>query len=261
MRYILFILFFLLTSEVVLGQNSIPIREAHKVRYDLDSPQEPLALDESKIEDYKNDPDFNYEPQIQEENWWSKTLDWLSDVWNGFWRWAGRVWRNFWELLLGDADGSAMWSFVINILPWIILATLLAFIVWLFYKLNPGAKLLHRRESAGVFFSEEEEIIKSRNIKKLIEKAIQDQNYRLAVRYHYLFVLQQLTERDYIDYAFDKTNSDYFSEIQSPEIHLAFRKATILYDYIWYGNFTVTQEDFSKALNTFTQLEHKLEKR
>ncbi|HBY68162.1 MAG TPA: DUF4129 domain-containing protein, partial [Flavobacteriaceae bacterium] len=85
-----------------------------------------------------------------------------------------------------------------------------------------------------------EEIIRSKNIRELIEKALQNKEYRLAVRYYYLLILKKLTDAELIDYEFDKTNTDYIAEITSDTVILPFKKATNLYDYIWYGNFTVT---------------------
>ena len=125
----------------------------------------------------------------------------------------------------------------------------------MFFKLNPGARLLKSKEEPANFFTEEEEIIKTKDIKKLIDKALRNQNYRLAVRYYYLLILKRLTEAELIDYEFDKTNSDYISEITSETINTGFKKATNLYDYIWYGNFTVTETDFNKAQQTFKHLE------
>ena len=267
LRYLLCILVLLIASETALGQDTsdaittikpedtTATAEPQVVQYDIDSDVSPLLLDDATLEDFKNDPDFNYNPPEEADNWWTQFLDWISDVWTSFWRWVGRIWQSFWELILGDAQGSTLWSFVINVLPWIILAVLIAFVIWLFYKLNPGAKLLKSKTKPSVFFSEEEEIIRSRDIKKLIENALKQNNFRLAVRYYYLLILKQLTDAELITYEFDKTNSDYFAEIASENINTQFRKATNLYDYIWYGNFTVTQDDFRKAQQTFHQLE------
>lgn len=241
-------IWFLAVSFFLAGASSAqdtPVRSQTKeIQYDTDSQREPLSVDREIITDYKNNDDFNYViPEIQ-ETWWTQFKQWLSNLWNSFWRW-----------LLGDTGGSGFWNFVINTLPYLILAILVGFIIWLFFKLNPGARLMKSKEQPTIFFTEEEEIIKTKDIKKLIDKALKTKNYRLAVRYYYLLILKRLTEAEVIEYEFDKTNSDYFAEITPETINKGFRKATNLYDYIWYGNFAVTEADFKKAQVTFNQLD------
>ena len=248
----------LISAEISSAQDSLYKVDVQELQYDTNSVRTPVTLDKETVENYKNDPDFNYEPPEESDNWWTDFKSWISDVWNGFWNWVGNLWNSFWQWLLGDTQNTPFWSIVIQVLPYLILAILIAFVVWLFFKLNPGARLLYSKEKPGVFFSEEEEIIKTRDIKKLIDRALRNKNYRLAVRYYYLFILKKLTDAALIEYEFDKTNSDYFAEITSEKLNTGFRKATNLYDYIWYGNFTVTESDFNKAQSTFQQLEQNI---
>ncbi|MBL4664025.1 MAG: DUF4129 domain-containing protein, partial [Flavobacteriaceae bacterium] len=155
---------------------------------------------------------------------------------------------------------SGFWTFFLQIFPYLIIIALIAFIIWLFYKLNPGARLLKSKETPSIFFTEEEEIIKTKNIKELVTQALEQQDYRLAVRYYYLLILKKLSEGEVIEYMFDKTNNDYIAEISSAEINIQFQKVTSLYDYIWYGNFEVTKSDYAVAQETFNHLEHQIPK-
>lgn len=260
MYKILFILLVVIAPEFSSAQNSIPLVEKKIVQYDSSSEKTPLSLNKEAIENYKNNPDFNYQPPEETDNWWRQFTNWIGDLITRFFRWLGNVWHSFWEWILPGSQGSVLWSFVIHVLPYIILAVFVGFIVWLFFKLNPGAKLMKSKAKPDVFFTEEEEIIKTRDIQKLIDKAVRKQNYRLAVRYYYLLILKRLTDTELIEYEFDKTNSDYFAEITSEKLNLGFRKATTIYDYIWYGNFTVTETDFNKAQSIFTNLERSIPK-
>ena len=241
-------------------QDSLPSAEGNIVQYDVDSEKIPVSLNKDTLENYKNNPDFNYHPPEETDNWWKQFTTWLGDLTTKLSRWLGNVWSSFWEWLLPNSQGSSLWSFVIHVLPYIILFVFVAFIIWLFYKLNPGAKLMKSKDKPDVFFTEEEEIIKTRDIQKLIDKALLKQNYRLAVRYYYLLILKRLTDAELIEYEFDKTNSDYFTEITSETLNSAFRKATNIYDYIWYGNFTVIEADFNKAQTIFNSLERSIPK-
>lgn len=238
----LIILICLFFSEGI-AQDSLSTSIDPIVVYDTNTDVEPLDLNENTIEDLKNDDDFNYVELEESETIFERFMSWLGSLWNRFWRW-----------ILGDVEATGFLAFLIKLLPYLIITGIVIFVIWLFYKLNPGARFLKSKEKPEVFFSEEEEIIKSRNIQELIQKALEDKNYRLAVRYYYLLVLKKLTHAEIIAYEFDKTNSEYVNEISSEEISGQFSKVTTLYDYIWYGSFTVTESDFSKAQKSFNTL-------
>ncbi len=249
-KVLLFIIFVFCVSEGIRSQEATEPISQETVQYDEDGAITPLKLDTETLDKYKDDPDFDYTELNEEDGWWSKFTNWIS-----------RMWYRFWEWLLGDLNSvGGFVSFLLTIAPYLILGTLIVFIVWLFYKMNPGARMLKSKEQPGVFFTEEEEIIRTGDIQKLIDKALLDEDYRLAVRYYYLLILKRLTEAEIIDYEFDKTNSEYTNEINSEKLNLGFRKVTNLYDYIWYGSFEVTPTDFRKAQNTFVQLEHNIPK-
>ncbi|PKA83846.1 uncharacterized protein DUF4129 [Ulvibacter sp. MAR_2010_11] len=219
-----------------------------KVQYDTDSEVTPMDFNRETLENFKNDEAFDYtEIKPDEDNWWAQFKRWLRELWYKFWDW-----------LLPDYANSPFWFAVIKALPYLIIAGIIFFVVWLFYRLNPGAKILKSQAAPDVFFTEEEEIIRTKDIKNLIQKALENHDYRLAVRYYYLLILKKLSNAELIEYEFDKTNSDYIAEILSEDINFQFRKATLLYDYIWYGNFTVTETDYQKAAQTFTKLEHQI---
>ncbi|MBT8261218.1 MAG: DUF4129 domain-containing protein [Bacteroidia bacterium] len=213
------------------------------VVYDEDRNVEPLDLDENTIDELKKDDDFNYEEIEAADTIWEKLLRWMGEMWDSFWRW-----------LLGDYEAIGFLAFIIKLLPYLIIAGIVFFVIWLFYKLNPGARFLKSKEKPEVFFTEEEEIIRSKNIQELIQKALEDKNFRLAIRYYYLLVLRKLTNAEIITYEFDKTNSEYVSEISSEAISGQFSKVTTLYDYIWYGSFDVTETDFGIAQKSFNTL-------
>jgi hypothetical protein len=259
-RYILIFLLVFLSAECSSAQDTIPLAEEKVVQYDTNSQQTPLSLNQDTVAGYKENPTFNYKPPKESDNWWKQFTSWIGNLISQFINWFSNVWRSFWEWMLPNGQRSTLWSFVIHVLPYTILAVFVGFIVWLFFKLNPGAKLMKSKARPDVFFTEEEEIIKTRDIQKLIDKALLKQNYRLAVRYYYLLILKRLTDAELIDYEFDKTNSDYLVEVTSEKLNLDFRKATNIYDYIWYGNFTVTETDFNKAQSIFTNLERSIPK-
>lgn len=223
------------------------IHTSKEIIYDTSKNMEVPELNKKTLESFKNDSAFDYSEQIAKENWWTTFKNWLWELWLKVWKW-----------LVGDYEANGIVAFLVHTLPYIIIGAILSFIVWLFFKLNPGATLFGSQKKPEIYFSEEEEIIRSKDISELMEKALGAKDYRLAIRYYYLLILQKLTQSEIISYASDKTNSQYISEINSESIKLGFQKATNLYDHVWYGNFEVTESDFSKAQPTFTSLKNKI---
>lgn len=226
-----------------------------EIKYDQTEDLKTPLFNKETLQDFKEDRAFDYSEKHEEENWWQKFKSWLWELWLKFWHW-----------LVGDYQANGFVAFLVHVLPYLIIAGIVIFIGWLFYKLNPGATLFGSKEKPELFFSEEEEIIRSKDISELMEKALAARDYRLAVRYYYLLILQKLTEAELISYESDKTNSEYISEIgriAMPRISTlksGFQKATNLYDHVWYGNFEVTEADFSKAQPTFTSLINQISK-
>jgi len=245
--FLIFCLFLFITE--VSSQDSSMVKKENTIKYDEESKQNPVIFNKEEIDNLKQDDTLNYNQEAKEDTWFDAVKKWLSELWHRFWDW-----------LIGDYQATGFLASIIKLIPYIIIAGILAFVVWLFFRLNPGASFLKSAESPSVFFTEEEEIIKSKDIQKLIKKALDEQNYRLAVRYYYLLILKNLVEKNIIRYEFDKTNTDYIKEIKQEAIHINFKKATLIYDYIWYGNFEVTHIDFKKAQHTFINLEHQIMK-
>jgi len=104
-----------------------------------------------------------------------------------------------------------------------------------------------------VNLSEEEQLIKNEDLQMLIQKAIEQKNYRLAVRYYYLQLLQRLSDKQLIDWQQQKTNEDYISEIELNPLKEKFKWSTYLYDFIWYGNFDIDQAEFSRVEAAFSE--------
>ncbi len=101
--------------------------------------------------------------------------------------------------------------------------------------------------------SREEDLdeIGNNNFEILIQKAKSGQDYRKAVRYYYLWVLQKLTDRNLIKWDKDKTDYDYLLELKDHSVKEDFSTNTYIYDYTWYGNFELNSKEFELAESIF----------
>jgi hypothetical protein len=82
------------------------------------------------------------------------------------------------------------------------------------------------------------------NYQKEIERAVAQGNYRLAVRLMYLRLLKIMSERNIIRYTQDKTNFDYLLQLHPTPYYKDFFRITRHYEYSWYGQFDVSEDNY-----------------
>lgn len=235
----------LIGLSLFAGEARKPVTgEQQKITYDTTPAPVPLNFSEEKIRSYRQQTDFNYSEREEQETWWTM-----------FKRYIILQWQKFLSWIVGDTEISGFLLFLLKMIPYLLLLTFLGFMVWVFKKLNPARSLLSTSHESRVNVNEEEKIVRSQNIRALIEEAVMKEEYRLAIRYHYLFLLQHLNRNRFINYEFSKTDEDYLEEIQEEEIKSFFKKLSRIYDFIWYGNFGVSREDYLKISKQFREME------
>lgn len=127
----------------------------------------------------------------------------------------------------------------------IVLATLA--IVAILYKSDFSYFALskYRQKKEDDLVSLDDQNIDENDFARLLAKAIQEKNYRLATRYHYLSLIKRLSDRNYIEYHKDKTNSEYQFELKEDVMRTGFSYLSYIYSYVWYGEFPVDELKFA----------------
>ena len=235
------LLYFLMSFSLVCFAQEAILSSEKELVYDTEQ-LDGTALDKETIDDFKNDPDYNYQEIEPEDNWLSSIRRKLSEIWNSFIRW-----------LTGGEEAVGIFATLLGMLPYILLALLLGLLIWVFLKID-NARAVIQPNLKGVYIGDDEEILKNEDIQSLIDAALKDKNYRLAVRYYYLLTLQKLSGKELIDWQVQKTNHEYIYEIKNNELRAQFGKLTDVYDYIWYGNFEVDEPAFAKAQLAFNKI-------
>jgi hypothetical protein len=82
------------------------------------------------------------------------------------------------------------------------------------------------------------------DLEENIQKAIAAKQHRQAVRYLYLKTLRRLSEKGLIRLHAQATNYDYVNQLNQHSRAEEFRFLTRIYDYVWYGEFGLTDEQF-----------------
>lgn len=149
-------------------------------------------------------------------------------------------------------------SFGFRSFNWLFILILILAVGYLAYTLlNDGSSKLFSKRNHKKLSTHSEitaENIEYTDIKILIAKAENTDDYRLAIRYYYLLVLKQLSLKNFIKYEDDKTNADYMNAIASQKFSKSFAYTSYLYSYTWYGEFTLDQEEYHLAKDRFVQL-------
>ncbi|MDR5589984.1 DUF4129 domain-containing protein [Christiangramia sp. SM2212] len=244
-KFLFFLIF--LSFSFLHSQEADSLEVQKEMQYDENSELLPLELDDSQIEDYRNQKDFNYIETVENDSWWTRFKKWLNAKYNQFINW-----------LFGDYEANSILAAFIAVLPYLLILAIIALVVWLFSKLNPGGKILREQKTSEVFLSEEEDLVKNEDLLSLMKEAIQNGNFRLAVRYYYLLQLRKLDDLEIIQYEYQKTNRDYLMEIRDQKIKDQFSNISKLYEFIWYGSFQVSETDYRLAEKGFVQMEDSL---
>jgi hypothetical protein len=121
---------------------------------------------------------------------------------------------------------------------------------WIFKKNPDSGQILQR----GIV-----EDISDIDFKDLIEKAVKNKDFRLAVRYYYLWLLKGLDRVSLIHYDVEKTNMDYQTELSDSSFSEDFKRASYYYSYIWYGEFLIGKEEFIKTSAVYNKLLKQIE--
>lgn len=170
------------------------------------------------------------------------------------------LWINNWlQRNLGSNNVNALNDIWRNYLRYILVLLIVGIalrhllktqIFQVFFKTPP--KAVHKLENAAI------ENIAQINFEQLIGQALAQKDYRLAIRWYYLQILQELSHRSYIDWQPNKTNEDYQHELKKSPYYQDFQRLRWLFDYVWYGEFPIDTERFNEIEQQFRQLKKQL---
>jgi hypothetical protein len=195
---------------------------------DIDSVSIPVDKDqvlntrsfEGSLSDKYIGDEFDYSsPEGQAQNLFKRFLRW-------FFGW------------IHESFGINVPPYTLEIIEYLIYILMGGLIIYLFVRFLSGEKLsaVFTKQATSILdINLSEDHIENVDLDAMIKTALEEKDYRLAVRYQYLRILKLLSQKGIIDWHFEKTNSDYQYEIEEQQLRSGFRDVSYLYDYIWYG--------------------------
>ncbi|MGE9310731.1 DUF4129 domain-containing protein [Niabella sp. CJ426] len=143
---------------------------------------------------------------------------------------------------------------------WIYVA-IIVFLLLLAWYLKENNLLFFRKKPAVIQSVPQEELSKdifSIEYATAIKEALDSNNYRLAIRLHYLQLLKTLSEKGVIQYQPDKTNFDYMLQVRQTPHYPDFSGLTRQYEYSWYGLFPISQAQYNRVDQLFNNFYKKI---
>lgn len=216
-------------SSTVNNADTVPKQIAV---YDSSTVDEKL-LSQKDLQEYLNDKAFAYDRAVPDQ----------TSLWEMFKRW-------FWETierLLGTNAGGKIGDALIYIL----IAVAIAVVNIILFRSNLGGLFGGKNSKANIGFTILDENIHAMNFSDLIADAEAKSDYRHAIRLQYLWLLKRLSDDSIIELKINKTNRDYRNEIKDPELKHRFSRASIIFEYVWYGEGKIDSENYQAAVQFF----------
>ena len=192
------------------------------------------------IDSYRADKSFQYNRDR------AKQQSFLQRLWNWFW-------DKYYELLGREGGNNLlkllMWLFVIAGLSYFLLKVLGMDAFAFFGKRN-------KDDTQG--YEVLEENLHQINFNEAIAKAIEQKNYRLAVRLLYLQSLKKLSDKNLINWQPEKTNRQYAAELLPTALGKPFAGLTNNFEYVWYGECPLVEEEFDLIQQQFISFQQQL---
>jgi len=155
-------------------------------------------------------------------------------------------------------DNAIDWVFGSSVIRTIMYIFLALIILYTLYRIIDNNNLFYNSSKRTINnLSEDAVEMEDDNLDEKIRKAITDKDHRKAVRYLYFKTLRQLDQRGWIRYHAQATNYDYITQISSYPVAGDFKFLTQVYDYVWYGGFELTEEQFGIVHSNFQKI-HKV---
>jgi len=190
--------------------------------------------DKKKIEEYKKDPRFNYQVKEKELSWWDKV--------------KFKIFR-----AINNLFSSVSYSGVPGVAVIIVIVLVLCLIIMKLFGVN-FRTLVGKKKIDDPDIDIYTENVHEMNFDALIANALKNKDYRLVIRFLYLKNLKLLSDKDIITWSANKTNYSYQFEISDNTLRSKFLETTLIFDYVWYGEFPVSEEQFSDIYSRMNNL-------
>lgn len=207
-----------------------------KIQYDSTPLQlkQPSATAEQAI---FSDPKLHYQQKTEEQ----------PDMLDAFFEW-------FTKKLFGKSSFENR-LLARKIVYWSIAIIALICMILLLRRSQLTGLIKPKSKSSTFSFNDITEELDTINFADRIRAAEQEHDFRNATRWKYLQVLYQLDKKGLIVFANYKTNINYLHELKTAALRDGFTDLSKLYDYVWYGEFKLTEKAYTEQAERFSNFQ------
>ncbi len=162
-----------------------------------------------------------------------------------------------------DSESNADLSGLGDALGFLLIGLLVVLVfVILYYMLGndnlfrPSSKKIKALDLKSI--EQIEENLEEHDVAYYLQQAIDNRQFRIAIRLHYLLIIKELSTKKIIKWKRDKTNRSYIYETESYPFANNFKRSTSIFEKVWYGERDVTEGDFSLIHAHFNTLNQEI---
>jgi len=202
-------------------------------KYDSSSVEE-KKISQKDLQEYLNDKSFNYDREIPDQ----------TSLWEMFKRWFWTMVEQFFGTKVGEKVG--------DILMYGLIVIAIAIVNIILFRSKLGGLFGGKNSNGNISFTVFDENIHELNFPELISAAEARSDFRHAIRLHYLWLLKRLSDDGIIQLKINKTNRDYLHEIRHLEFYHRVSRASIIFEYVWYGDMKIDSSNYQSAVQSFS---------
>lgn len=205
--------YILLLSPLIVAAMPEAVTVDSLPEYQLRTPGEEF------LQQFREDPSFNYTTVQLELDWWKRLKWWILK----------HIFRKH-EVV------EAPWlDWVLKIIPGLLIAFILFKIVRSKYLFAPSGKT-KSLEGIDTLVGEQ---LNPVSYLQLVDDAVAKGDFAMAIRIHYWYILYLMDEKGVIRWDVHKTNLSYWYEIKDEQLRQKFGRLTHIFDCVCYGEFHV----------------------
>lgn len=230
---------FLFFTLPLKANRVISSKDSLQVKYDSGSAVDLRIFPSQQLDEYRQSSDFQYETDTGEAlSWWDRLKNWF--------------WEKIWQAI--DYGAGTGWGKAILILA------VIGLIIYVAIKMagvDKGWFLDKKNRNIPSFYTGEEDV-HSINFDQAISEAVQQHNYKAAVRLWYLMTLKKLTDKGLINWKAGKTNHEYVRELMGSGYDSDFIQLTNNFEFCWYGKSSLNSSDYEIVQHHFSIFNQRL---
>lgn len=232
--------FFILILCLPFGFGAAALAQAPDSVPAASSAIKPRAFSQAKLKQLRESSDFEYFEEVRPDE------SFLEKLWRRIKKWLSGMVRTgqstgLWEVLIYVAIAGAIVLFILKI-----------------QGIGFGSLFGKKSLAVDVPYEVYEENIHEMDLKNMIAQAVEQRDFRKAIRLHYLQSLKNLANLEFIRWKPGKTNRSYIAEIKDPTLRHEFEQLTSMFEYVWYGGAALGDELFASAKAEFAHFDNKL---